>query len=92
MTTPTTQHTLLHFKGLSSCWVFLSSVLSLPEFPANFCFCVCHSGDTDSETAALGYFITPCVGTVVTLLSYVLLPRWVSQLPAYITHNPFSLR
>ncbi|GAA6221711.1 equilibrative nucleoside transporter 2-like isoform X2 [Lates japonicus] len=34
------------------------------------------ASDTDSETAALGYFITPCVGTVVTLLSYVLLPRW----------------
>ncbi|KAM8899981.1 equilibrative nucleoside transporter 2-like isoform 1-T2 [Spinachia spinachia] len=30
---------------------------------------------TDSETAALGYFITPCVGTLVTLFSYLLLPR-----------------
>nr|XP_040035683.1 equilibrative nucleoside transporter 2 isoform X1 [Gasterosteus aculeatus aculeatus]XP_040035684.1 equilibrative nucleoside transporter 2 isoform X1 [Gasterosteus aculeatus aculeatus]XP_040035686.1 equilibrative nucleoside transporter 2 isoform X1 [Gasterosteus aculeatus aculeatus] len=30
---------------------------------------------TDSETAALGYFITPCVGTLITLLSYLLLPR-----------------
>ncbi|AWP00995.1 putative equilibrative nucleoside transporter 2-like isoform 2 [Scophthalmus maximus] len=31
--------------------------------------------DADSESAALGYFITPCVGTVITLFSYLLLPR-----------------
>ncbi|TNM93403.1 equilibrative nucleoside transporter 2 [Takifugu flavidus] len=31
--------------------------------------------DADSETAALGYFITPCVGTLVTLISYLLLPH-----------------
>ncbi|XP_041635501.1 equilibrative nucleoside transporter 2 isoform X2 [Cheilinus undulatus] len=31
--------------------------------------------DADSETAALGYFITPCVGTLLTLFSYMLLPR-----------------
>ncbi|KAG7484948.1 hypothetical protein MATL_G00055430 [Megalops atlanticus] len=30
---------------------------------------------TDKETAALGYFITPCMGTLVTLLSYMLLPH-----------------
>uniref|UniRef100_A0A8C5ADJ2 Equilibrative nucleoside transporter 2-like n=1 Tax=Gadus morhua TaxID=8049 RepID=A0A8C5ADJ2_GADMO len=37
------------------------------------------ASEADSETAALGYFITPCIGTLVTLLSYVLLPRliWV---------------
>uniref|UniRef100_A0AAY4A863 Uncharacterized protein n=1 Tax=Denticeps clupeoides TaxID=299321 RepID=A0AAY4A863_9TELE len=29
----------------------------------------------DKEAAALGYFITPCVGTIITLLSYMLLPR-----------------
>ncbi|KAM9400314.1 equilibrative nucleoside transporter 2-like isoform 2-T8 [Salvelinus alpinus] len=33
------------------------------------------ASDTDLETAALGYFITPCVGTLLTLLSYLLLPR-----------------
>ncbi|KAK9524491.1 hypothetical protein VZT92_016882 [Zoarces viviparus] len=33
------------------------------------------ASDTDSETAALGYFITPCVGTLLTLFSYLLLPR-----------------
>uniref|UniRef100_A0A8C9SHK2 Solute carrier family 29 member 2 n=1 Tax=Scleropages formosus TaxID=113540 RepID=A0A8C9SHK2_SCLFO len=31
-----------------------------------------------SESAALGYFITPCVGTLITLMSYVLLPHIVS--------------
>uniref|UniRef100_A0A8D3C687 Equilibrative nucleoside transporter 2-like n=1 Tax=Scophthalmus maximus TaxID=52904 RepID=A0A8D3C687_SCOMX len=30
-------------------------------------------------SAALGYFITPCVGTVITLFSYLLLPRLVSH-------------
>lgn len=33
------------------------------------------ASDVDSETAALGYFITPCVGTLVTLFSYLLLHR-----------------
>ncbi|CAK6965286.1 equilibrative nucleoside transporter 2 [Scomber scombrus] len=33
------------------------------------------ASETDSETAALGYFVTPCVGTLVTLISYVLLSR-----------------
>ncbi|KAF7658809.1 hypothetical protein LDENG_00007660 [Lucifuga dentata] len=33
------------------------------------------ASDADSETAALGYFITPCVGTLITLFSYLLLPR-----------------
>uniref|UniRef100_A0A671XNU2 Equilibrative nucleoside transporter 2-like n=1 Tax=Sparus aurata TaxID=8175 RepID=A0A671XNU2_SPAAU len=36
--------------------------------------------DADSESAALGYFITPCVGTLLTLFSYLLLSRLVSQL------------
>ncbi|XP_036968173.1 equilibrative nucleoside transporter 2 isoform X1 [Acanthopagrus latus] len=31
--------------------------------------------DADSESAALGYFITPCVGTLLTLFSYLLLSR-----------------
>ncbi|XP_024143920.1 equilibrative nucleoside transporter 2 isoform X1 [Oryzias melastigma] len=33
------------------------------------------ASEADFEPAALGYFITPCVGTLVTLLSYLLLPR-----------------
>ncbi|XP_072232006.1 equilibrative nucleoside transporter 2-like [Leuresthes tenuis] len=35
------------------------------------------ASEADSETAALGYFITPCVGTLVTLFSYLLLSRLV---------------
>ncbi|XP_029941216.1 equilibrative nucleoside transporter 2-like [Salarias fasciatus] len=33
------------------------------------------ASDADSESAALGYFVTPCVGTLLTLFSYLLLPR-----------------
>ncbi|XP_036439071.1 equilibrative nucleoside transporter 2 [Colossoma macropomum] len=33
------------------------------------------ASETDDKTAALGYFIAPCVGTVVTLISYLLLPK-----------------
>ncbi|XP_022607924.1 equilibrative nucleoside transporter 2 [Seriola dumerili] len=33
------------------------------------------ASDAESESAALGYFITPCVGTVITLCSYLILPR-----------------
>ncbi|XP_051992370.1 equilibrative nucleoside transporter 2-like isoform X1 [Xyrauchen texanus] len=33
------------------------------------------ASEADSETAALGYFITPCVGTLLTLISYMLLPK-----------------
>lgn len=33
------------------------------------------ASDSESSTAALGYFITPCVGTLVTLFCYLLLPR-----------------
>ncbi|XP_044040540.1 equilibrative nucleoside transporter 2 isoform X2 [Siniperca chuatsi] len=33
------------------------------------------ASDAESESAALGYFITPCVGTLITLFSYLLLPR-----------------
>uniref|UniRef100_A0A669BCP1 Equilibrative nucleoside transporter 2 n=1 Tax=Oreochromis niloticus TaxID=8128 RepID=A0A669BCP1_ORENI len=29
----------------------------------------------DPETAALGYFVTPCMGTLLTLFSYLVLPR-----------------
>ncbi|XP_069036472.1 equilibrative nucleoside transporter 2 isoform X1 [Lepisosteus oculatus] len=33
------------------------------------------ASEADRETAALGYFITPCVGTLVTLVSYLALPH-----------------
>uniref|UniRef100_A0A7N9ATJ9 Equilibrative nucleoside transporter 2-like n=1 Tax=Mastacembelus armatus TaxID=205130 RepID=A0A7N9ATJ9_9TELE len=37
------------------------------------------ASDTDPELAALGYFITPCVGTLVALSCYLLLPRLVTE-------------
>uniref|UniRef100_A0A3Q2DKR0 Solute carrier family 29 member 2 n=1 Tax=Cyprinodon variegatus TaxID=28743 RepID=A0A3Q2DKR0_CYPVA len=54
-------------QGLAGTFAAIAMLLSL-------------ASDVDSETAALGYFITPCVGTLVTLLSYLLLPRLVSRL------------
>ncbi|XP_062371746.1 equilibrative nucleoside transporter 2 isoform X2 [Sardina pilchardus] len=33
------------------------------------------ASNADDETAALGYFITPCVGTLITLMSYLLLSK-----------------
>ncbi|MEQ2292579.1 hypothetical protein AMECASPLE_024500, partial [Ameca splendens] len=33
------------------------------------------ASEVDSKSAALGYFITPCLGTLITLFSYLLLPR-----------------
>uniref|UniRef100_A0A4W4FFV2 Solute carrier family 29 member 2 n=1 Tax=Electrophorus electricus TaxID=8005 RepID=A0A4W4FFV2_ELEEL len=35
------------------------------------------ASEADDQSAALGYFITPCVGTLVTLMSYLLLPKLV---------------
>ncbi|KTG39847.1 hypothetical protein cypCar_00036858 [Cyprinus carpio] len=35
------------------------------------------ASEADSESAALGYFITPCVGTLITLFSYMLLPKLI---------------
>ncbi|XP_019713938.1 equilibrative nucleoside transporter 2-like [Hippocampus comes] len=34
-----------------------------------------NASGAESKSAALGYFITPCVGTLVTLFCYLLLPR-----------------
>uniref|UniRef100_A0AAQ5YU14 Solute carrier family 29 member 2 n=1 Tax=Amphiprion ocellaris TaxID=80972 RepID=A0AAQ5YU14_AMPOC len=48
------------------------------------------ASDADSESAALGYFITPCVGTLVTLFSYLLLPRLVSRLNSQSTDVLFA--
>ena len=45
----------------------------------NYNVCLRLSGDAESKSAALGYFITPCVGTLVTLFSYLTLPRLVSR-------------
>lgn len=59
-------------------WFLLNSI-SFPLVSFVLLTSVCHTGEADSETAALGYFITPCVGTLVTLISYLLLPHLVSH-------------
>ncbi|XP_073763750.1 equilibrative nucleoside transporter 2 [Danio rerio] len=33
------------------------------------------ASEAKSDSAALGYFITPCVGTLITLFSYMMLPK-----------------
>ncbi|MGH0175384.1 UNVERIFIED_CONTAM: hypothetical protein FKN15_008589 [Acipenser sinensis] len=53
-------------QGLAGTFAALAMLLAL-------------SSGTDSETAALGYFITPCVGTLVSVASYLLLPQLVSH-------------
>lgn len=32
----------------------------------------------DAQTSALGYFITPCVGTIMSIVCYLSLPHLVS--------------
>lgn len=36
------------------------------------------TGGVDARTSALGYFITPCVGTLLSILCYLSLPHLVS--------------
>ncbi|XP_053552318.1 equilibrative nucleoside transporter 2 [Bombina bombina] len=33
------------------------------------------SSGTDARTSALGYFVTPCIGTLISIACYLLLPR-----------------
>ncbi|KAG7314114.1 hypothetical protein KOW79_022610 [Hemibagrus wyckioides] len=54
--------------------VFMSGQGLAGTFAA-FAMLFAMASETDEETAALGYFITPCVGTLVTLFSYLLLPK-----------------
>ncbi|XP_020320029.1 equilibrative nucleoside transporter 2 [Oncorhynchus kisutch] len=49
-------------QGLAGIFAALASLLSILS-------------KTDKASAALGYFITPCVATLLTLLSYLLLPH-----------------
>lgn len=41
-------------------------------------FLVSWEGNADKSTAAMAYFITPCVATVGMLVCYLLLPHLVS--------------
>ncbi|XP_073691686.1 equilibrative nucleoside transporter 2 [Garra rufa] len=49
-------------QGLAGTFAALAMILAI-------------ASEADSDSAALGYFITPCVGTLVTLISYMLLPK-----------------
>ncbi|XP_023682477.1 equilibrative nucleoside transporter 2-like isoform X1 [Paramormyrops kingsleyae] len=49
-------------QGLAGTFAALAMVLAI-------------ASKAERETAALGYFITPCVGTLVNLMCYVTLPR-----------------
>ncbi|KAJ8405399.1 hypothetical protein AAFF_G00318720 [Aldrovandia affinis] len=55
--------------------VFFMSGQGLAGTFASIAMLIAISSGTDPESAALGYFITPCGGTVVTLMSYLLLPH-----------------
>lgn len=48
-------------QGLAGAFAAIAMIISL-------------ASDAAPDTAALGYFITPCVGTVITLTCYLLLP------------------
>ena len=43
--------------------------------PCSWSFC---AGGVDAQTSALGYFITPCVGILVSIVCYLSLPHLVS--------------
>lgn len=36
------------------------------------------TGGVDAQTSALGYFITPCVGILLSIICYLSLPHLVS--------------
>ncbi|CAI9579080.1 unnamed protein product, partial [Staurois parvus] len=49
-------------QGMAGMFAALAMILSM-------------SSGADHETVALGYFITPCVGTSISIICYLLLPR-----------------
>ncbi|XP_073461338.1 equilibrative nucleoside transporter 2 isoform X1 [Aquarana catesbeiana] len=49
-------------QGMAGMFAALAMILSM-------------SSGADIETVALGYFITPCVGTSISIICYLLLPR-----------------
>ncbi|KAJ8281832.1 hypothetical protein COCON_G00043510 [Conger conger] len=55
--------------------VFFMSGQGVAGTFATIAMLIAISSGTDPDTAALGYFITPCGGTVVTLSCYLLLPQ-----------------
>uniref|UniRef100_A0A8C6TG88 Solute carrier family 29 member 2 n=1 Tax=Neogobius melanostomus TaxID=47308 RepID=A0A8C6TG88_9GOBI len=59
---------MMHFLFLPYC-PSLTSFSLIPNFT------IVVAGNADSSSAALGYFITPCVATFATLFFYLLLPH-----------------
>ncbi|XP_033828359.1 equilibrative nucleoside transporter 2-like [Periophthalmus magnuspinnatus] len=57
---------------------FFMSGQGLGGIFANVAMLLSILSNSDSRSAALGYFITPCVFTLVTLLCYLLLPHLVA--------------
>ncbi|XP_035266558.1 equilibrative nucleoside transporter 2-like [Anguilla anguilla] len=55
--------------------VFFMSGQGVAGTFATIAMLIAISSGTDPDTAALGYFITPCGGTIVTLSCYLLLPH-----------------
>lgn len=52
------------------------------------CVCIASLAKTDNESAALGYFITPCAATLLTLFCYLVLPHLVrSFITAFLVHK-----
>ncbi|XP_056316784.1 equilibrative nucleoside transporter 2-like [Danio aesculapii] len=49
-------------QGLAGTFAALAMILAI-------------ASEAKSDSAALGYFITPCVGTLITLFSYMMLPK-----------------
>lgn len=48
------------------------------------------TGGVDAQTSALGYFITPCVGILMSIVCYLSLPHLVSLILGWRTHNRAS--
>uniref|UniRef100_A0A8C0ZWU9 Equilibrative nucleoside transporter 2 n=2 Tax=Castor canadensis TaxID=51338 RepID=A0A8C0ZWU9_CASCN len=68
-TMPSTYSTLfLSGQGLAGIFAALAKLLSVATE-------VSATGGADSQTAALGYFITPCVGILMSIVCYLSLPH-----------------
>ncbi|XP_065793874.1 equilibrative nucleoside transporter 2 isoform X2 [Muntiacus reevesi] len=65
-TMPSKYSTLfLSGQGLAGIFAALAMIISM-------------ASGVDAQTSALGYFVTPCVGTIMSIMCYLSLPRLVS--------------
>ncbi|CAM4577267.1 unnamed protein product, partial [Lepidochelys olivacea] len=65
-------------QGYSTC--FLSGQGMAGTFAASAMLLSMASG-VDAQTSALSYFITPCVGTLISIVCYLMLPRMTCSCP-----------